>query len=283
MDKHYLPAGTASKGDFLVSITPEDAGWSQCGIHVLSLAAGKSMDLDTEGSEWLAIPLNGSFSVDVEGTSHDLRGRANVFAGPTDVVFIPCRTSFTVRSQRGGRIAFATARTDERLNVQVLPAERAPIARRGAGNMSRKAHEYINGAGLSSSKLLALEVYTPAGNWSSYPPHKHDVDSEEETQLEEVYYFELSDGPDGPGFGYQRVFSSDDRPIDVLAEVRTGDVVLVPYGWHGPAIAPPGFDLYYLNVMSGSGESNVWKFSNEPSTAWIRDTWTDLDLDPRVL
>ncbi|MCW5951971.1 MAG: 5-deoxy-glucuronate isomerase [Propionibacteriaceae bacterium] len=283
MNEHYIPAGQAARRGFAVSITPEEAGWRQCGIHVLGLASEQSRELDTGDAEWLAIPLDGGFVVEAEGVEYQLRGRPNVFAGPTDVIYLPRDTSFTISAVGGGRVAFAAARTDVRLEVQFLRAEDAPIARRGAGNMSRKAHEYINGAGLGANKLLALEVYTPGGNWSSYPPHKHDVDTDDETQLEEIYYFEVADGPEGPGFAYQRAYASDDRPIDVLAEVRTGDVVLIPYGWHGPAIAPPGFDLYYLNVMSGSGDANVWKFSNEPETAWIRDGWEGLDLDPRVL
>jgi 5-deoxy-glucuronate isomerase len=147
--------------------------------------------------------------------------------------------------------------------------------------MSRKAHQYVMGGG--AGKLMALEVYTPGGNWSSYPPHKHDVDDEHETQLEELYYFEVQDGPAGPGVGYQRVYASDERPVDVLAEVRSGDVVLVPHGWHGPAMAAPGYDLYYLNVMSGSGEANEWRFSDDPAHAWVRETWEGMELDPRVL
>lgn len=283
MNSFYLPAGSAAGDGFEVDLTPERAGWAQCGLHVLGLDAGGRRELDTAGAEWLAIPLSGSFDIDADGERYHLRGRADVFAGPTDVLYLPCRTPFAIGSPDGGRVAFTTARTDERLEVQFMAAEDAPLARRGAGNMSRKAHEYINGAGLRASKLMALEVYTPGGNWSSYPPHKHDVDSADETQLEEIYYFEIGEGPGGPGFGYQRVFASDDRPIDVLEEVRSGDVILVPYGWHGPAVAPPGFDMYYLNVMSGSGDANVWKFSNDPATAWIRDLWPGMEVDPRVL
>ena len=98
-------------------------------------------------------------------------------------------------------------------------------------------------------KLIAVEVLTPGGNWSSYPPHKHDQARDGEAELEEIYYFQTS------GLAYQRVYGTATRPIDVLAEVTTGDVVLIPHGWHGPSIAAPGYDLYYLNVMAGPAAS----------------------------
>ena len=105
-------------------------------------------------------------------------------------------------------------------------------------------------------KLIGVEVITPAGNWSSYPPHKHDETRDDESELEEIYYYLFrSQAPDGvdPGrsIGYQRVYGTTDRPIDVLREVTDGDTVLVPHGWHGPSIALPSHDMYYLNVMAG--------------------------------
>ena len=128
---------------------------------------------------------------------------------------------------------------------------------------------------------MACEVLTPAGNWSSYPPHKHDDDRPGESVLEEIYYFEIADGGSGQGVGYQRVYGTADRPIDVLAEVRTGDVVLVPHGWHGPSMAVPGYDLYYLNVMAGPGQRR-WLICDDPAHAWVRDTWADQAIDPRL-
>jgi 5-deoxy-glucuronate isomerase len=126
-------------------------------------------------------------------------------------------------------------------------------------------------------------VITPGGNWSSYPPHKHDETSAEETELEEIYYFEVSPGPAGqPGLAYQRVYGTTERPIDVLAEVRDRDVVLIPHGWHGPSIAAPGHDLYYLNVMAGPGPERAWRIVDDPEHAWVRDTWADEDVDPRL-
>jgi 5-deoxy-glucuronate isomerase len=119
-------------------------------------------------------------------------------------------------------------------------------------------------------------VITPGGNWSSYPPHKHDEDRPgTESVLEEIYYFEVrGDG----AMAYQRVYGS----TDVLAEVRTGDVVLIPHGWHGPSMAVPGYDLYYLNVMAGPGAERAWLICDDPAHTWIRRTWEGQPVDPRL-
>ena len=124
-------------------------------------------------------------------------------------------------------------------------------------------------------------MFTPAGNWSSFPPHKHDTDRPGESVLEEIYYFEVADGPSGPGLAYQRVYGTPDRPADVLAEVRSGDVVIVPHGWHGPSMAVPGYDLYYLNVMAGPGRRE-WLICDDPAHSWVREQWKNQPVDPRV-
>lgn len=128
-------------------------------------------------------------------------------------------------------------------------------------------------------RLIAVEVLTPGGNWSSYPPHKHDeYHPGAESVLEEIYYFEVEDD----GLGYHRVSPSREGGTDVLAEVATGDAVLIPDGWHGPSIAPPGHTLYYLNVMAGPGEQREWLIRDHPDHRWIRDTWPGRPVDPRL-
>ena len=124
-------------------------------------------------------------------------------------------------------------------------------------------------------------MITPAGNWSSYPPHKHDEDRPGESVLEEIYYFEIRGATGRQGMGYQRVYGTAGRGVDVLAEVRSGDVVLIPHGWHGPSMAVPGYDMYYLNVMAGPGERR-WLICDDPDHAWIRATWEGQPPDPRL-
>jgi 5-deoxy-glucuronate isomerase len=129
-----------------------------------------------------------------------------------------------------------------------------------------------------TDKLIACEVLTPGGNWSSYPPHKHDEATDTECELEEIYYFQIA----REGVGYQRVYASDAGEIDVLAEVRTDDVVLIPHGWHGPSMAAPGYDMYYLNVMAGPAPDRSWRITDDPAHTWVRETWTDEKPDPRL-
>jgi 5-deoxy-glucuronate isomerase len=154
-----------------------------------------------------------------------------------------------------------------------------PVEVRGAGIASRQVNNFCTPEGFPyADKLIACEVLTPGGCWSSYPPHKHDEERPGECSLEEIYYFEVARG----GMAYQRVYGTDDRPIDVLAEVRTGDVVLIPHGWHGPSMAAPGYDLYYLNVMAGPSPERQWLICDDPAHAWVRETWAGQDADPRL-
>ena len=124
-------------------------------------------------------------------------------------------------------------------------------------------------------------MLTPAGNWSSYPPHKHDEDRRTASRvLEEIYYFEVAEPRTASATSAST--APPDRPIDVLAEVRSGDVVLIPHGWHGPSMAAPGYDLYYLNVMAGPGAERAWLICDDPAHAWVRDTWAGQAVDPRL-
>jgi 5-deoxy-glucuronate isomerase len=124
-------------------------------------------------------------------------------------------------------------------------------------------------------------VLSPGGNWGSYPPHKHDEAAIDETELEEIYFYVVGDGPAGPGLAYQHIYGTSARPIDVLTTVHTGDVVLVPHGWHGPAMAAPGYDLYYLNVMAGPGD-RAWRACDDPAHAWVKESWATQSIDPRL-
>jgi 5-deoxy-glucuronate isomerase len=226
--------------------------------------------------------LSGACRVTCEGTTYDVRGRAHVFSGPSDFVYAPRDSELTVTSDEGGRFALPSAVCDRRLPVRYQPADAVPVELRGAGTASRQVNNFCTPEAFEAEALIACEVLTPGGNWSSYPPHKHDEATPTESVLEEIYYFEVGGGPAGPGIGYQRVYGHDEREIDVLAEVRSGDVVLIPYGWHGPSMAVPGYDLYYLNVMAGPGEERAWRICDDPAHTWVRDTWPDQRVDPRL-
>jgi 5-deoxy-glucuronate isomerase len=279
----HLPAGTAAAGPYALEVTPESAGWTHSGLRVLDLPPDGSHTLDTGPDEVVVVPLEGGLLIECEGETITLAGRPGVFAGPTDFAYLPLGATATLTSAGGGRFALCSARARRRLTARYGPAAGVPVELRGAGRCSRQVNNFATAGVFEADSIIACEVITPAGNWSSYPPHKHDETSDVESELEEIYYFEVSPGPHGqPGLDYQRVYGTPERPIDVLAEVRDRDVVLIPHGWHGPSIASPGHDLYYLNVMAGPGEERAWLIVDDPDHAWIRDTWAGEPVDPRL-
>lgn len=293
MTTWVYPLGSATDGPWDVSIGTFDSalsveGWAHTGLKVATLAAGSAVVLPAAGEERIVVPLNGSFTVTVDHVDYQLGGRASVFSGPSDVLYSGTDRACTVRSDDGGRVAIASAPARASYPTRLVTAAQTPVELRGAGNCSREVHNFGTPAALEADRFIVCEVLTPAGNWSSYPPHKHDEEKDGETSLEEIYYFETQVAaraaapPDADALGYQRVYASDDRPIDVSAEVRTGDVVLVPYGWHGPAMAAPGYDLYYLNVMAGPGPVREWLISDDPHHGWVRQGWATQELDPRL-
>jgi 5-deoxy-glucuronate isomerase len=255
-------------------VTPETAGWAYSGLRVLDLPAGGRRAFGTGADEVLVLPLAGACTVECDGATGELAGRPDVWSGPTDLAYLPPGSAVTVSSAAGGRFALPAARAGRGHPFRVQPADAVPVELRGAGSCSRQVNNFGVPGVLDADRIIACEVLTPAGNWSSYPPHKHDEDRPGESVLEEVYYFEVAGG----GMGYQQVYGA----AAVLAEVRGGDVVLVPRGWHGPSMAAPGYDLYYLNVMAGPGPERAWRICDDPAHAWVRDTWAGRPVDPRL-
>jgi 5-deoxy-glucuronate isomerase len=274
-----LRAGHGAEGAFSLVVTPETAGWTYSSLRVLELPAGGSATFATGEDETIVLPLAGSCVVETEGERFALAGRRSVFTRVTDFAYAPRDAEVTVSSPGGGRFALPAARARRRLPARYGPAEGVSVELRGAGQSSRQVNNFCMPGTFDADALIAVEVLTPGANWSSFPPHKHDEDRDGETVLEEIYHFEVD--RDGPG--YQRVSTSGPgREIDVCAEVRSGDTVLIPHGWHGPSMATPGYDLYYLNVMAGPGEERAWRICDHPDHAWVRDTWAGQEIDPRL-
>jgi 5-deoxy-glucuronate isomerase len=282
--RYLLPSGSTGSAAYEVEVTPESAGWGYSSLKIISLERAGSRRFQTGTDEVIVLPLNGSVVVDVDETQCELNGRSSVFDGPTDLSYVGPGRTVSMRSASGGRFALCGARTQSSAALCYVAASEVPIELRGAGQSSRQVRNFGTPGVLDAAKIIACEVITPAGNWSSYPAHKHDQASETESELEEIYYFEIAAGPDGqPGFGFMRTSSSPAYEIEVLEEVHDRDTVLVPYGWHGPCVAAPGFDMYYLNVMAGPGAERVWKISDHPDQAWVRSTWETESVDPRLL
>jgi len=279
MTDYVVRRGEAAEGPFALVITPKTAGWGYSSLRILELEAGGSATFATSEDEAVVLPLEGGCTVVCDGQEFALTGRRNVFSRVTDFAYVPRDAEVTVSSKSGGRFALPAARATRRLQPRYGPAEGVSVELRGAGQSSRQVNNFCMPATFEADKLIAVEVLTPSSNWSSFPPHKHDEDREGESVLEEVYYFEVDN--DGPG--YQRVYTSGPgREIDVCTEVRSGDTVLVPHGWHGPSMAAPGYHLYYLNVMAGPGDERVWQICDDPAHAWVRGTWEDQEIDPRL-
>ncbi|KQU47048.1 5-deoxy-glucuronate isomerase [Rhodococcus sp. Leaf278] len=281
--EYYIAAGTGSADGFDVVVTPDSAGWTESSLWTVTLAAGQALELDSGRDEIMVLPLSGSATVTSDSTTFELLGRASVFDGPSDFVYVGRDSAYTIVSAAGGRFALCGARARFKLPFRYVPASKIPVELRGAGNCSRQVHNFGTADTFDADSIIACEVITPGGNWSSYPGHKHDENTATESALEEIYYFEIADGPQGnAGFGYHRVYGTPQRPIEVLEEVRTGDVVLVPHGYHGPSVAAPGYHMYYLNVMAGPGAERAWNIVDDPEHTWIRGSWTDQPVDPRL-
>ncbi|HEY5837348.1 5-deoxy-glucuronate isomerase [Streptomyces sp.] len=276
----HLPAGSAARDGFDLWIDPASAGWGWSGLRVLTLSPGASRSLATGDSEWIVLPLAGGCTVLADGESVTLHGRTDVFSSVTDFGYLPRDCHAALSSAGGGRFALAGARCTRRLPVRYGPASDVPVELRGAGGASRQVNNFAAAGVFACDRLIAVEVLTPGGNWSSYPPHKHDEPGPHESRLEEIYYYEFAGGPSA--LGYQRVYPSPCGRTDLLAEVRSGDAVLVPDGWHGPSMAAPGYDMYYLNVMAGPGPLRQWLISDDPAHAWVRESWRDQLPDPRL-
>ena len=284
--------GTVGRDGWESVVDGATPGWAHTGIRIGVLGAGESLALADTGVERIIVPLSGSFSVahTEEGSTTDtlLAGRRSVFDGPSDVLYLSAAATAVITG--AGRVAVASAPTSAVHPTRHILAGDTPVELRGAGASSRQVHNFGTPEALDAERLIVCEVITPAENWSSYPPHKHDEHVPgRESRLEEIYYFEAAPTRSGgtaaaadAAFGMFATYSSDAGEIDVAERVRTGDIALVPFGFHGPAVAAPGYDLYYLNVMAGPDRERAWLITDDPAHAWVRDSWNGQSIDPRL-
>ncbi len=248
----------------ILSVTPESAGWAHVGFAVFHLRPGARLSRTLPNREACLVLLSGRASVAAGKQSfRNIGERSSPFDGKPFAVYIPAATPFTVTAESKLEIALCTAPGGQGgLIPRLIDPPQIGIEERGRGTNRRLVANILPERAPANS-LLVVEVVTPGGNWSSYPPHKHDRDAlPEESSLEETYYHRINPTQ---GFAFQRVYT-DDRTIDQTMTVEDGDCVLVPRGYH-PVGAPHGYDLYYLNVMAGPRRQ--WCFSNDPAHEWI--------------
>lgn len=274
----FRPDGALRQDGDPVFLTADDAGWEFCGLQVVDLAPGGSRELELGGVEAAVVPLSGECRLATSDAVFDLKGRLSVFSGIPDVAYVGVDDRLTISSGDGGRFAVATARADEHRSSFQVEASTIAVEIRGSGQATRQINGLLSADVPGPQRLMVVEVITPAGNWSSYPPHKHDEWTDTEVPIEEIYYFDIA-GEEG--FGLHRTYTGD-GDIDETVSVRSGDVFLIPRGFHGPCVAAPGYDMYYLNVMAGPDEQRRWLICTDPRFAWLWDAWADVPADPRL-
>jgi 5-deoxy-glucuronate isomerase len=252
-------------GEDIVKVTPESAHWKHVGFEARRVDAGQTTLFRLPpGREGCLVVLTGTVDVSVAGHEWKaLGGRASVFDEQSPAaVYAPPSSTFRVTAQDAAELALATAPASGMLDARLIPAERMKRSVRGIGANTRYVCDILPETEAAES-LLVVEVLTPAGHSSSYPPHKHDTDNlPQESVLEETYYHRI-DPPQG--FAFQRVYT-DDRDIDESMAVGDHDVVMVPRGYH-PVVMPHGYRGYYLNVMAGPRRE--WHFHNDPAHEWM--------------
>jgi 5-deoxy-glucuronate isomerase len=247
----------------VVRVTPESAGWEYVGFEVFRLGRGRTLERDTGNEEVCLVVLSGRCHVSAgQDEWEDVGERESPFDRPPYAVYLPPGTTYWVEAATDLELAVCSAPAERGVEPRLIRPEDVEVGTRGSGNAEREVRNIVM-EDQPAESLLVVEVITPNGHWSSYPPHKHDQDDRpNETYLEETYYHRTNPAQ---GFAVQRVYT-EDRSLDETLTVHDGDTVLVPAGYHAVS-APPGYDLYYLNVMAGPVRE--WKVKNDPDHEWL--------------
>ena len=258
-------------------VTPQVAGWTYVSFSVETMPAGTTLDLPADSSERALVPLGGTATATAGEQRWQFGGRESVFHGLGSCLYLPRDTAATLTATTDLEIAVASAPATSRFEpVLVTPADlRSEM--RGGGNASRQVGSLML-PDFPADRLHVVEVWTPGGNWSSYPPHKHEHDVDGEAQLEETYYYRLRDPENG--WALQRVFSPE-RDFELAEPVGDGDLLLIPWGFH-TTVAAHGHDLYYLNVLAGPAPKRTLQAREDPCLSAVREQWPAAGLDPRL-
>jgi 5-deoxy-glucuronate isomerase len=282
-----IRGGNPEDPDQMVEVRPEQAGWDTLNFQSRRIAPGASWAWQTGSNELALVVLGGCVDIDSDrGTWSGVGARATVFDGLPSALYLPRNTSFTVKARIASEFAVAWVAAEGEFSPRLVTPADVSIEIRGGDNATRQINSIIP-PGFPCARLVVVEVYTPGGNWSSYPPHKHDLHRTGpdgrivEADLDEIYYYKI-DRPEG--FALQRIYTAPESPlhkagfpIDAAVVAQNDDVVLVPEGYH-PVCSPFGYTTYYLNVLAGSAQSLAC--SDDPLHAWVKDVYRA--RDPRV-
>ncbi len=276
--------GNSPDPHVVVEVTPEQAGWEYIHFQVRRLPAQSTWQWETGDHELAIVLLSGNIGVQSpRGEWPSIGTRKDVFCEPPSTLYLPRHTALTVRANSDSEFAVAWAAADQDFAPCLVAPHDVELEIRGGDNATRHINR-IMPPGFACQRLVVVEVYTPSGNWSSYPPHKHDIHKADpdgtlrEADLEEVYYYKL-DQPDG--FAFQRIYTDAESPlhragfpIDAVVVARHNDVVLIPEGYH-PVTSAPGYTTYYLNVLAGSAQSLA--ATDDPRYAWVKESYRSRD------
>lgn len=268
------------------SITPKSVDWKYCGMHILNLSEQNNHEIILNDFEGVLLSLSAeNVSVVVDGVEFKLVGRTGVFAGISDWIYIPVGAKVGI-SGKNGLLALSTAQATKKFPAAYISKDKVSVEIRGSGFATRQVNNIATpDSFIGAEKILVCEVITPGGNWSSWPPHRHDGIAGCEFNNEEIYYFQIgkqnSDHGSNEGRGYFRVYSYD-QSIDETMTINDQDFVIVPHGYHGPSIAAPEYPMYFLNVLAGPNDNRTMGFCDDPSHHWIREDWKTQKQDPRL-
>lgn len=280
----FKPHGTLAHADGPMSITPDEAGWAYSGLRVVD----RDCTIELGDSEAVVLPLSArdvtvTLTGAGAGTSYSLAGREGVFAAVSDWLYVTRGSTFDITGV-DGEVAILTARARADHPTTYTAADAVPVEVRGGGRATRQVTNVATPDSFAGAdRINVCEVITPGGNWSSWPPHRHDGIGDCPTTNEEIYYFrigtETSLHGDPRGEGLFHVYTVDGG-VDETETIRDGDTYLIPQGYHGPTAAAPDYPMYFLNVLAGPADDRTMAFCDDPSHHWIRSTWSD--LDPRL-
>ena len=264
-----LRPGAPLDEGWTVGTTAAEAGWRYVGFSAHRLAGGETLHRTADDEERALVLLAGQAEVRVDGrrlgTAGTVESRSSIFDGtPPATVLVAPGSALQVTARGALHVALASAPGGESKVTRLVEPKDVRVEDRGRGNTYRRVHHLVP-PGSEAGRLIVVEVFTPGGNWSSYPPHKHDTeDPPRESYLEEIYYYAF-ERPQGHAF--QRVYTND-AGLDELVVARDGDLVLVPRGFHTVGV-PAGYDCYYLNLLAGPGR--LWRFTVDPEHGWLMD------------
>lgn len=235
------------------------------GLDILKLSEGEKFKNKTNNNEVVLVILAGECSINAEEEKYlNIGKRKNVFDGKATAVYVPCNSKYDISAVTSVEIAICKAKSENKKTVQLITPSKVKVNNTGKLNWQRKVHDIVSIENTDAERILVGETFNKPGNWSSYPPHRHDVDNwPEEVDLEEIYHFKINPKK---GFGIQKLYT-DSRDIDETFTVEDGDTVILPEGYH-PVASAPGYELYYLWILAGKNRKMQPK--DDSDHHWIK-------------